>query len=90
MDFVLASQHFPIYHFSGAVSIESDSPDLINGKLITQLSVFAFRGGVRLALLTLSRRFSFAKALVDNINNTSLTPSAPRRHMNCIKTTALK
>ena len=48
----------------------------------TQLSVFAFRGGVRLALLTLSRRFSFTKALVDNINNTSLTPSAHELYKN--------
>ena len=49
---------------------------------LTQLSVFAFRGGVRLALLTLSRRFSFTKGLVDNINNTSLTPSeqTPSEH----------
>ncbi|WP_212638014.1 hypothetical protein [Desulfocicer vacuolatum] len=45
-------------------------------RLYTQLSVFAFRGGVRLSLLTLSRLFSLAKALVDNINNKSLTPSA--------------
>ena len=44
--------------------------------------MFVFRGGVRLALLTLSRRFSFAKALVDNINNTSLTPSAHELYKN--------
>ncbi|GAB6143535.1 hypothetical protein [Desulfocicer niacini] len=33
--------------------------------------------GVRLALLALSVVFAFAQAVVDNVNNTNLTPLAP-------------